>query len=383
MTTEESSSTEKDDTPEHLRPLYDDWFGEAAAPLLFRAINLESWDLCRRLLEERDRSVACNELEHIDLYGYSAVHYACWWSSTPIDMLTHILDCSPPDYPSKRNRKGRTPLHLAAWRGRDEVVELLASQCPEAASVVDRNQKSPLLDACSRNRSKRVLDALLQADPTQIVQKNNQDRTPALTFFRISHGFVSAPHRTQFSSAEEQAAYASKVQGILAAERKMQHKSSFNNTGISDDWNFLQAAMESPSCPFTYVKWLLDKVETRIGGFRDETGNTLLHLAAQADPFESEEFYKCDRCSNNNHSQDPNGRGAQEKMYFNRDPDKAHWGVRCYNPNCYRRGHNRSVMIHYVQVPVGKFLSFWISVGCGACFGGAFSPHSLCLCCVR
>jgi hypothetical protein len=98
--------------------------------------------------------------------------------------------------------------------------------------------------------SESVLDALLhQADPTQMVQKNS-DISWVPT--------VSAPRRTQFSSAKDQA---------------------------------------------ICVKRLLDKAEIIIGGFRDELGNTLLHLAARTDPFESEEFYKSDRCRNHHHSQ--------------------------------------------------------------------------------
>jgi hypothetical protein len=341
MTTTEESET--DPVPDYLRHLEEDWFGEAAAPLLFRAVNLESWDTCHRLLE-RDTDVIREEFKHVDMYGYSAMHYACWWNSARLDVVRRIIDLSPQGYASRPNRKGRTPLHLAAWRGRDEVVELLADRCPEAAMVTDRTHKTPLVDACYRNRSKRVLKALLKADSSQIIKKNNHERTAALIFFRISHGYVSAPHRTRFYSAEEQELYGGKVRVVLSAEREMQ---SENSLDLDDAWNLLRAAIESPSCPFPYVKHLLAKLETKIPSFCDENGFTLLHIAAQAKPFAFKSFFKCDRCN-----RDASACDSTQKMYFNRDPDKPHWGVRCSNPLC--RRFQRPLMIQYVLVPVGK-----------------------------
>ena len=324
-----------------FRPLYNEWFGEVNAPLLFRAINLESWDLCRKLLN-REEDVVRNELKHVDLYGYSSVHYASWWPSSPPDLFQRILELSPADYPARRNRKGRTPLHLASWRGRDEAVEHLARKQPEAVSVIDRNKKSPLTDACSRNRSKRVLEALLEADPSQIIKKNNQEMSPAIIFFRISHGFISAPHRTRFSQKAEQLKFVDKVRVILRAESKMEYEKETTLPDLNDDWELLLAAINSPSCPFSFVRVLLDRFNTKIPTFRDENGNTLLHIAVQTKPFSFNQFYKCDRCK----SVPSTGRN----LYFNRDPEKSHWGVRCTDPNCFRRDHNRS--FHYVQVPV-------------------------------
>lgn len=234
----------------HLRPLYDEWFGEENAPLLFRAINQESWELCRQLLS-RNAEVVREELSHVDPYGYSAVHYASWWPSSPPDLFERIIDYSPLDFPSRPNRKGRTPLHLAAWRGSDDSVISLARKRPEAARVTDSNEKSPLADACSRNRSKRVTEALLEADYSQIVKKSKQDLSAALIFFRVSHGFIPVPHRTRFSQQSEQRMYENKVRMILAAERKCHFGGNARRVpcDLSDNWQLLIASMESPSCP--------------------------------------------------------------------------------------------------------------------------------------
>ena len=347
---EQEHGLEDDPVQDEFRPLYDEWFGEESAPLLFRAINLESWDLCRQLLN-RNKSVVRNELKHVDMYGYSAVHYSSWFPSSPPEIFESILEYSPANFASRPNRKGRTPLHLASWRGRDEAVEQICRRNPEAVKVIDRCKKSPLTDACSRNRSKRVLEALLGADPSQIIMKNNNEMNPALIFFRISHGFISAPHRTRFSQESEQLNFCNKVRVILAAESKFENERSFAgevkmaSTGdLNNDWQLLLAAIASPSCPFPFVKVLLDRFDSKISSFRDEQGNTILHRAVQAKPFSFHSFFKCDRCKimpTPGHN-----------MYFNRDPEKSHWGVRCMNPNCFRRDHNRS--FHYVQVTVGK-----------------------------
>eukprot|EP00980_Cylindrotheca_fusiformis_P002705 scaffold627_cov125-Cylindrotheca_fusiformis.AAC.22 len=330
---------------DNFRPLYDDWFGEDDAPLLFRAINLGSWDLCRQLLS-RSHQIVCNELTHVDPYGYSALHYASWWPSSPPDIFEKIVDCSPRKFPSLPNRKGRTPLHLAAWRGSDESVIQLALKRPEAASVTDRNQKSPLADACSRNRSKRVIEALLKADYSQVAEKTAQDLWPALIFFRISHGFVSAPHRTRFSQQSEQRCYKDKVRLILAADRRTAGGIGLCClSDLKDDWQLLIASIESISCPFSFVKVMLDRLHAEIPTYQEEDGNTLLHLAVQSHGFSYKRFFKCDRCN-----RQPALHQSGEKAYFNRDPQKSHRGVRCCHPDCSFQGQNLS--FHYVQVPL-------------------------------
>jgi len=59
-------------------------------------------------------------------------------ASAPLDVLQNIIQNTERHFSSLPIRKGRTPLHLAAWCGADEVVEILAEKCPEAAGVMDR-----------------------------------------------------------------------------------------------------------------------------------------------------------------------------------------------------------------------------------------------------
>jgi len=186
---------------------------------------------------------------------------------------------------------------------------------------------------------------------------------PALIFFCISNGFISAPPRTRFSQESEHLNFINKVRVILAAESKFENERSFagemrmermekaSNGNLNDDWELLLATIASPSCPFPIVKVLLDRFDSKISTFRDEHGNTMLHTALQAKPFSFHSFFKCDRCKN---TPIPG-----HNIYFNRDPEKSHWGVRCTNPNCFRRDHNRS--FHYVQVKVGKYSPMLVS----------------------
>ena len=73
---------EVDPIPEFLRPLHDEWFGENNAPMLFRAVHLGNWDVCRQLLSQYQEIIR-KELQYIDTYGYTALHYACWESEAP------------------------------------------------------------------------------------------------------------------------------------------------------------------------------------------------------------------------------------------------------------------------------------------------------------
>ena len=342
-----------------MRPLHDEWFGEAEAPLIFRSVNLEKWPLLRQLLE-RNKKIIRKELKHVDPYGYSAAHYASWWPSTPPDLFEDIIKYSPSDICARPNRKGRTPLHLAAWRGCDESVVHIARQHPKAAAIADRNQKSPLTDACSRNRSHRVLEALLTADHTQVTIPNKQGMSPAMLFFRLSNGIMSSSASHQMENAE---LYLDNVRLILAAERRV-HQGVIDD--LADDWKLLIAAIESPSCPFSFVKVILERHlqqsnntardGSRILSYRDESGNTLLHLAVRTSPFGFKRFFQCDKCH-----QEPSCVQDGLEAFFNRDPDRGHWGVRCPSSRCVSRESNPS--IHYVKVPVGKFgIAGWCGI---------------------
>ena len=409
--------------PEYLRPLHEDWFGETSAPFIFRAVNLENWDICRRMLQAMlltssggDTSTPASsnssgngtttsgdlrmDLRYVDMYGYSALHYACWWRSTPFDLIEQLVEYSPVEYPAIPNRKGRTPLHLASWRGQDEVCILLARRCPQAASVADKNLKSPLGDACSRNRSKSVLEALLEADRTQITKPNNQRRTPAHTFFRISHGYVTnqllrrhntiSPELSETEQQEEEGQrkmYIEKVKLVLEMERSQLQKSTLD---LERDIELLQAAIESPSCSYPFVQYLFEKLSSEeIDIYRDpHTGETLLHKSLKSYPlFESEIFYKCDRCSHydeiaaarhQNHDQSPSlpsmilrnttttdeKTGSHRIMYVNRDPNKAHWGVRCQTCKPTRQ----QLRVHYIPIPIGKHVNRNLLSKCPSCF---------------
>ena len=76
--------------------------------------------------------------------------------------------------------------------------------------------------------------------------------------------------------------YALKLSVVLAAERKMMHPTYIILT-LDDDFNLLRAAIESPSCPFQHVKWLLETLESKLSIFRAEFGKMLLHIVVEAD----------------------------------------------------------------------------------------------------
>jgi ankyrin repeat protein len=214
-------------------------------------------------------------------------------ASAPLDVLQNIIQNTERRFSSLPNRKGRTPLHLAAWCGTDEVVEILAEKCPEAAGVMDRTQKAPL-DACFRNRSRNVFRALVKANPDQIKQRGHCGRTAASLFFRISYGCVSSPSRTRFQEKPEQETFVAKAKVILAAERVARNLSTLK---FDEPLELVRAAMESSSCPFPFVRYLLEKLnDETIQDFRDQDGGTFLHLAAKTLRFRFETFFQCDRC---------------------------------------------------------------------------------------
>lgn len=301
---------------EDVALLHSEWFGAADAPLLFRAINLGHWDICRRLLEAPPEIVR-EQIEFIDQYGYTALHYGCWDASAPMEVMEHILSVCPPDFASKPNKKGRTALHLAAWSGPSQIVELVARKFPEAASVLDRNLKSPLYDACSRNRGTKVIKALIEADPSQVSKSNKNGRSPCFMMFRVSYGSL---YSGLADTSRE--ALLERVTMMLKAQHETATKAASPTTEL-DDWTKLLLAIRNPNCPFAYVKLLMESMKEVPWQKDDET---LLHISLRSKPFHSRQFFRCDRCHER-----PSGLESDQFTYMNKEPFRSHWGVRCQN----------------------------------------------------
>jgi hypothetical protein len=224
------------------------------APEIFGVVLTKDWDLVNSMLDEEKHR---KHLGYADSYGYTALHFTSMWSSeVPLAVVRKMISHSPENMIRRTVPQGRTPLHFASWStGRDDATRLLVKECPSAASILDRCGKSPLCDACTRNRSVPVLKALLDADLSQLGVQNSWGRTPAVAFFRVWHGWVCDSFHSKFTREDQRNEYLAKARTILEAEYRYKHGSNVE----VDDRCILEAAIETTSCPIACVRVLLDK----------------------------------------------------------------------------------------------------------------------------
>lgn len=225
--------------------LLSSWFGSTEAPVLFRAVVIGQWALVRKLLNDPKHQV---DLGYPDISDYTTLHYAAWDRHVPISILKEMIAISEKNVNNKLTQKvtvkGRTSLHLAAWRGNDDVVIMLANTDRAAASMLDKCSKSALGDACTRNRSSLVLQSIVEADPSQLEVQNKWGRTPPMIFFRISQGWL-CERLTGDLDRQSVTVFQEKANILLEAAFQMKH-----NRKVSSKWELIQSAIESPFCPF-------------------------------------------------------------------------------------------------------------------------------------
>jgi hypothetical protein len=114
-----------------------------------------------------------------------------WQSSQAVGVAPDVRSAPRSRKATRRGRKGRLPLHMAAQHLSLECAQMIFRAYPEAAQKQDNHGSLPMHYACYDGRSKAIILWLLEAYPEGMHIKNNQGWYPFHTAFH--HGMLPLP----------------------------------------------------------------------------------------------------------------------------------------------------------------------------------------------
>lgn len=158
--------------------LYQDLNG--CTPLHIALIHSRSLEVIELLVESYPRS-----LRMVDINGKTPLHIACSSASkTPLQIIEFLVK-KYPEAALQKDINGKTPLiEIICHDLGDEVIELLLRCCPDCASTTDdRTSYTPLHLSVNRNRSVRIMKALIKHNPNLISSLSEKNQTAEELFY--------------------------------------------------------------------------------------------------------------------------------------------------------------------------------------------------------
>mmetsp|Transcript_2289 Transcript_2289/g.3214 ORF Transcript_2289/g.3214 Transcript_2289/m.3214 type:complete len:753 (-) Transcript_2289:75-2333(-) len=288
--------------------------------------------------------------DYLDRNNRTCLHWACLKDAPP-SFVKNLL-AAYPQATLRQDLNFKTPLHLSCEYSSDPLVSLIVGACPlKITSYKDENGRTPLVQAIVSDRSPTVIANLLRANPTQISVNDDEENTPIVLFFKKHLGrilsflkkqgpSISMTHPVKIVNKEDKhlrdTLETAKL--LLKAERQnnrfgakekqinQDNMTNYSGSTGSSDWNILEAAIESPSCPYPFVELILrlypDKTETF-----NSNGYQCIHIASSQNFSNSSAYldiYKCDQCKC---TQDAN----LQPHYFRNDHRQFYRQLLCKN----------------------------------------------------
>jgi len=230
---------------------------------------------------------------YVDRYKRTPLHWACIKGASAF-FLNALIE-NYPEATVMKDYLGRTPLHLACEYASDQgVFALLRVTDPVVTKYRDsENLRSLLAVAIINLRSPLIIDAILQADKTQIVMKDLNGNTPIVLFFRLNLGTILGKHKGVLMTNSNLDDLVDSAAMLLQAEVELK-------SGIKAESHkhLLSNAIRCTACPFAFVSYVMMEFREQIG-IRDVTGDYPIHSACRA---QDQDFglYKCDNCQQAN-----------------------------------------------------------------------------------
>ncbi|KAG6738061.1 hypothetical protein POTOM_059607 [Populus tomentosa] len=159
-----------------------DFGGPNGITALHAAIRLGDRVIARKLLEKEKKLTKTT-----DENGWSPLHYAAYydWYARPVEVL---LECDASAAYIAETEKERTALHIAAIRGRVDVMKEIVSRCPACCELVDNRGWNALHYVVASKDRKVFLQCLEIPELARLgTKKDEKGNTPFHLIAALAH----------------------------------------------------------------------------------------------------------------------------------------------------------------------------------------------------
>ncbi|XP_044752110.1 ankyrin-1-like [Coccinella septempunctata] len=225
----------------------------------------------------------CGNISQIDKYGKNALHYAV--ACDKLDMVEYLLATFKDLHCNQVDRTLKTPLHIAALRDNNEMINLLLRL---GATVDSRDQEgqTPLHYACMRGITKMVSTLLEAKSDINALDYEGQSTLMLATscnHYEVVELLLRNKVRVNY---EDDRGFTALKKAVFVKNAKITKALVENGARICESLNLLHHAAKYDQIDI--VKSLLDggaRLETR-----DSKGNTALMCAVEYRNFEIVKF---------------------------------------------------------------------------------------------
>jgi len=235
-------------------------------PELWDALGQSDWAKVLRILYSPDGR---DQAQWRDQDGHTAIHLACSQDQLPVYIMRALIDADP-TAASVIDRNGRTPLHLSVPYGLSyDLVRMILENAPKTASVEDRDGRTPSVSFFQKHHGV-ILCRLIQDERRRSCSESCQPTASSSISPSSSSSFVEPK---VFDARGNDVFEISRL--LIRAEME---GSIAENTPDGRDWNVLHASLSCRSCPPYFVE-LAIILQPEQAKFKNAEGRLPLHVA--------------------------------------------------------------------------------------------------------
>ena len=229
-----------------------------------------------------------------------ALHDTCIDPKAPLQAVKGICNAHP-EAAIVKNKFKDTPTSNAAGSFFEEAVSFLANACPEAISLGDIDNCTPMQSAASLAKCNNMIDSMIKTNPAAAFVLDNEEESAFQGFSRHWNVFVRIfLHNNKTVDYEALDDYVRhgdwKVQDIYRKACLFLKAASLHGKGESLHYgNLLHCALREEYCPLAFST-LLIKLHPEQALKRDIDGNLPIHIITGLRDMSDEDCFLCFDC---------------------------------------------------------------------------------------
>ena len=258
---------------------------------LIQAIKKRKWCGINQYLEEAKIPNENNSY---------ALHDICIDPKAPLQVVKNIYNAYP-EAALVKNKFEDTPISNAVGTFFEDAVRFLANACPEASSLGDMDNCTPMQSAISFPKHNNMIDSMIKTNPAAAFILDDEEESAFQGFFRHWNVFMRIfLHYNQDVNDESLADHVGygnwTVHDIYHKACLFLKAANLIEKGKPlEDSNLLHCAIREESCPSVFSKLLL-KLHPEQALKRDTDGNLPIHIITGTRDTSDEDCFLCFDC---------------------------------------------------------------------------------------